>query len=301
MIIKELTEDFYVKEILDLSLRDGDFYYYLLKKENWGTLEAIQEIAKRLHLPLKCFGFAGNKDKKAITEQYISIYKTPKEKVDTISIKHITLRYQGTGKQRISLGDNKGNYFKIAVRDLGAKKELSIHKVKNFFDSQRFGVTGKNYLIGKAIIQEDFAEACHILDLNFDERNPISALRKINKRMLRFYINSYQARLWNIIAKQINDEEELPLIGFLTEFTSKNVENKYKKLMDKEKITLKHFFTPKLPEISAEGAKRSLFVTVNNFSVKWSADDLHDGKRKAIITFQLPKGAYATQVVKTLF
>ena len=106
MIIKELTEDFYVKEILDLSLRDGDFYYYLLKKENWGTLEAIQEIAKRLHLPLKCFGFAGNKDKKAITEQYISIYKTPKEKVDTISIKHITLRYQGTGKQRISLGDN---------------------------------------------------------------------------------------------------------------------------------------------------------------------------------------------------
>src|SRR3989344_736158 len=240
MIIKEQAEDFYVKELIEPEISNGPFSYFLMRKRNIGTFEAVQKIAQALHLPMKCVGYAGVKDKKAVTEQYISIYKTSKENAERISLSSIELKYIGTGKERISLGDHTGNYFKIVVRDVDKKKTLTIDKVKNLFDSQRFGTTGKNYLIGKAIIQGNFADACRLLELD-GSKDPIRVLRNVDRHMLRFYISAYQAYLWNTIASQADGIETLPLVGFLTEFDNSKAGELYKQLLKKEGINTTDF------------------------------------------------------------
>src|SRR3989338_5511303 len=97
MKIKELPEDFIVKEVLELKIEEGSYNYYLMTKKNWNTLDVINEIKQRLHV--KDVGYAGNKDRNAITSQYISVQK----KIN-FTLKDVTFEFIGTGKQRIFLG-----------------------------------------------------------------------------------------------------------------------------------------------------------------------------------------------------
>ena len=111
--IKQLPEDFIVKEINDIKFDDnGQYSYFLLKKKNYNTLRAIQQISKKLRINEKNIEFAGNKDKNAITEQVISIYKGNKN-IENINIKDIELKFLGQGNERIFLGNLKGNEFII--------------------------------------------------------------------------------------------------------------------------------------------------------------------------------------------
>ena len=74
--IKQLRSDFIVKEISDVVNRiqnNGKYAYYTLKKTNLTTVGALEILSKKFKIPLKNFGFAGNKDKNAITVQKISI------------------------------------------------------------------------------------------------------------------------------------------------------------------------------------------------------------------------------------
>ena len=72
--IKQTPEDFIVKEHAKLHLKKkGTHSIFRLKKKDFDTISACLVIAKRFHMPMKNVGFAGIKDKKAVTEQFISI------------------------------------------------------------------------------------------------------------------------------------------------------------------------------------------------------------------------------------
>ena len=72
--IKQIPEDFVVREISGIRPSEhGKYTYFLLKKRNYTTQRAVKAIADALHIPEKRFGFAGNKDKNAITEQLCSV------------------------------------------------------------------------------------------------------------------------------------------------------------------------------------------------------------------------------------
>src|SRR3989344_6671605 len=97
MIIKEVPEDFCVKEISKLKIDDkGRYCYYLLKKRNYNTLDAIRRISERLRIDMIRVGYAGNKDKIAVTEQYISIKDY---KIDNLKLKDIELLFIGKGSK----------------------------------------------------------------------------------------------------------------------------------------------------------------------------------------------------------
>ena len=103
--IKQIPEDFIVTEINDIKFNNnGQYYYFTLKKKNYNTLRAIQAIAKKLRINEKNIGFAGNKDKNALTEQIISI-KNGNKNIENIKIKDIELKYFGKGDEKIYLGN----------------------------------------------------------------------------------------------------------------------------------------------------------------------------------------------------
>jgi len=283
MKIKENPEDFIVQEELDLKLEEGRYSYFLLVKKDWNTMDVVKEIAKRLKVKERDVGFAGNKDKKAVTSQYISIPANP-EKVIGLKIKDVKLSFVGKGKERICLGDLKGNKFIITVRD--CKKVKKIKNIINYFGEQRFGLN-ENWKVGKMLVLKQFDEACKRLDLDVDRNDYVGALKKIGLRKLRFYVSSYQSYLWNKLAEK-SDKKSIPIAGFLYDGKL------YDKILEKEGVKVSDFLIRPFKELSAEGGERDRFIEVKDFQTK----EVENGVWK--VEFFLQKGAYATEVLRQL-
>lgn len=298
--IKQIPEDFTVKEISNVKVKDkGNYLYFRLKKKDWNTLDAVKRISKRLNIPIKNIGFAGSKDKKAVTEQLISIKNTKKEKIENLEIKDIKLTFLGHGNQPITLGDLKENYFEITLRNLGDFNIKTPKKIINYFGEQRF--SKNNIGIGKNIIKKDFKKACEILGLEVKNNDFIGALKTIPKRLLKMYVHAYQSFIWNETVKEIK-VEEVPLVGFGTELSEfpkvkKIVEN----ILEKEKINLTDFIIKQIPELSLEGDVRKVFINIKDFKIlEKTKDELNKGKKKIKVSFTLPKGSYGTIVIKEI-
>ncbi len=301
--VKQIPEDFYVREVMDLDLKKkGTYTYFTLKKRNWNTFDALKEISKRLNVGIKRFGYGGNKDKKAITEQYLSVWNLDKDILTKIKIKDIEIKFVGYGDERINLGDLKENFFKIVIRNLDEKEELKVNKVKNYFDEQRFGIEKRNSLIGKALVKKNFKEVCGLCGLKAKGRDYVGAINGIDKKILKFYVHSFQSELWNKIVKGLKKNyNKVPILGFLTEFKNKEIKDLSKKVLKEERVSLKDFIIKQILGLSMEGGMRDMFVKVNDFKYKYSKDNLNKGKFKAALEFKLKSGSYATLIVKNLF
>lgn len=319
--IKQLPEDFYVEEVMKLELGEGDYSYFLLEKKKWNTLDLVEVIAKKLGIKVNRIGYAGIKDRNAVSRQYISIFKINKERVENLKIKNARLNCLGNGRERIFLGRLKGNKFRIAVRDLDKTSEKKIKNVVNYFDEQRF--SGRNILIGRALVKREFSKVVKMLGLKIEGRDYIGTLRGYGGRKLKFFVDSYQSYLFNeavseyLRSKYKNYKEvryslgefifvdiknfKFPVVGYLTEFKNKEIEEIYLKLFEKEEINLKDFLVREFNEISSEGVERDLSVEVKNFKFKSEKDELFKGKFKDILEFELGKGSYATIVIKNLY
>ncbi len=316
-IIKQIPQDFYVKELMNLNLNFGRYSYFLLKKKNLTTLKALELVSNNSKINLKFIGYAGNKDKNAITEQYVSILNGNKN-LENIKRDDIKLKFIGYGKNKISLGTNIGNEFKIAVRNLSRRHD-KLNFIVNYFDEQRF--SKNNILIGKNLIKRNFKEVCELLKLELS--NPINSLSMMNKKLLRFYVHSYQSYLFNkavsVYLKEkykiykkvkyslgefifVDKKEKLkfPLISFDAKFNNKN--KIYLKILKDEKIRLDEFLIKELPFLIEETIYRDVFVDVKDFkTLIYEKDELNTNKSKQIISFKLPKGSYATILIKLMF
>lgn len=353
--LKQIPEDFIVKELSNVDIKDkGKYLYFRLKKKSRNTLDVIKELARQLKIKEKDIGFAGSKDKHAVTEQLISVFgnnKINEEKVMKTKIDNVSLELLGSGDNPISLGDLEGNEFEIVVRDLDDFKAEKIKFVENYFDEQRFSLN--NAEIGRNLVKKNFKEAAALIDnLNVREyllkykNDFVGALKIIPLRLLRMYVNSYQSYLWNeavaeylkqkIAAKKkgskekaVKDKEkvareidyslgkfvfvekpenfvkepgnlEIPLIGF----TEINADSKIRKIieniMKKENISYSDFVIKQIPELSLEGSLRRVFVEVKGLEINEGNDELNKGRKKLLIKFSLPKGSYATIVVKRI-
>jgi len=318
MIIKQSPEDFLVEELsLVEPTGSGEYIYFELEKENYTTARALQQIARRVGVSKKRFGFAGNKDKHAITKQVISVWNIKQEYLERVNLKDIKIKILGQGEERICLGDLKGNKFKIIIKEVSkaererAKKNFESIKKNGFlnlFGEQRFGSSGNTHLIGKKIIDGDLEGAVKeflvkssenkeaekfsklakkewgdwkvILKecpdffgleksvLNWLVQHPTDfagALRTVTKPIRRLFVNAWQSWLWNKEAIKVKTKElEIPPIE-----------------------------CPRMPELSTEGTTRQVIVKPKRFKIEYDTN--------LTAQFELPKGTYATVLIKELF
>jgi len=329
--IKQLPEDFIVKEISNVNTEESGFYaYFILKKTNHSTVHALEVLSEKFKIPLKNFGFAGNKDKNAVTEQTISIFRGSKN-FENIKLNGIELKYIGNGNNPISLGDLEGNEFVITIRNLADKATQKIQKfqnkkiyVLNLFGPQRF--SKNNHIVGKAIIKKDFKSAVElILDnhgvvenqiqkyLEKNKNDYTGALRLISLKTRKLFVHSYQSFLFNNIVneylknneKDNNENMQIPIIGFNFEIDSirnSTLKNIIKKILINEKINQRDFIINQMPELASEGGSRDLFFELKDLKVLDIGDDeLNMNKKKVKIKFSLPKSCYATILLKFIF
>lgn len=332
--LKQLPEDFIVIEIPAIKLeKQGKYLYFRVKKRERNTLDVVKELARILRIREKDLGFAGSKDKHAVTEQMISIVGVRKEEVEKVKIENVSLEFYGYGSKPISLGDLQGNEFQIVIRNLEDEKIEKVSFVENYFDEQRF--SENNIAIGRHLLKKEFGKAVALIDeakvKKYLEQKPtdyVGALKALPIRQLRMYVNAYQSYLWNktvagylekkgkilkkmpysggefIFVSDIKDFEELkiPLVGFGHEnFDDNEIQEIIDTIMEKENLSYADFIIKQIPELTLEGELRSVFAEVKYLKIERKAkDELNQGKKKVKVSFSLPKGSYATMVIRRI-
>lgn len=164
-------EDFVVEEIADTPDPQGVGPYLIcrLTKKNWDQQRSIKEIANRLGMSHQRIGFAGTKDKRAVTTQYITIYKGDPAAIKALHIPDITIEPVGASHQQISLGALQGNRFKISLSEYEPLKPGTTSSdlltglsegIPNYFGYQRFGVQRPvTHLTGLDILRGSYEDA----------------------------------------------------------------------------------------------------------------------------------------------
>jgi len=144
--VKERPEDFFVRELKKLRFtRRGRYAYFLLRKRNMTTLDALRRVADVLGVDVEKIGCAGFKDRKALTEQYISVegVKNPR----SFEEENLSLTFLGFGEEPVRTGELEGNYFELTIRGVRAgasrlEERLAFVRrfgFENYFGEQRFG------------------------------------------------------------------------------------------------------------------------------------------------------------------
>ncbi|MCL2334099.1 MAG: tRNA pseudouridine(13) synthase TruD, partial [Candidatus Methanoplasma sp.] len=179
--LKKEPEDFIVSEIFDKPevVQNGRFVIAEVTTRNWETNRLVRLLSKNLGISRERVGFAGTKDKRAVTTQLMS-FECPADLMNRIELKDVEIRNLYTARRGIQIGDLKGNIFSIRVRECDMQKDdipetiesvtSAIKKVggfPNYFGVQRFGVVRPiTHKVGEYIIRGDLEGAvrCYVSD-----------------------------------------------------------------------------------------------------------------------------------------
>ena len=222
-------EDFIVEELpLYDPSRTGTHTYFAIRKRNLSTIEAINRIARELQVHTRDIGYAGLKDKNAVTTQVLSVEGVTPERVLRIEQPAIEVLWAERHTHKLRVGHLRGNRFKLTLRDPSHETltqiktvmdRLVTEGVPNRFGVQRFGNKNDSHLIGKALVKSDW-EAVKSYILANDgvpeqkfERKPVeTVVNAIPHRLRRLYLSAYQAHLFNRVL-----EARMPHLGTLLE------------------------------------------------------------------------------------
>jgi tRNA pseudouridine13 synthase len=165
--IKERAEDFLVDEQpLYQPSGSGEHIYLFVEKRELSTLRAARILAAHFGVHVSAVGYAGLKDKAAITRQHFSVHVPGKRAEDFPMLQHERMGVlwvdQHTNKLR--RGHLTGNRFSIRIRGVPVSavvtarrviERLAERGVPNFVGQQRFGYTGRNHLVGRGLLMGD--------------------------------------------------------------------------------------------------------------------------------------------------
>ncbi len=151
--IKTDAEDFKVFELPDYSLSgSGEHVYLKVRKTNANTGWVASQLADFAGTSHKDIGFAGRKDRYAITEQWFSCYLPGEQgpNWEMLEIEGVELLEVTRHARKLRKGDLAGNMFELTLRQVSSEPadhkvlESCLHQLRdngvpNYFGEQRFG------------------------------------------------------------------------------------------------------------------------------------------------------------------
>lgn len=152
--LRAQQEDFWVDEDLGYGPSGaGEHVWLRLEKRGCNTEWVATQLAKAARVPRLAVGYAGLKDRHAVTSQWFSITLKPEKEPDWPAVlpAGVTLLQVTRHSKKLKRGALKGNRFRIVVRDWGRTEpaeqrleRISREGVPNYFGEQRFGRDGGN-------------------------------------------------------------------------------------------------------------------------------------------------------------
>ncbi len=337
-VFNSSPRDFTVEEIpLYEFTGQGEHLVLKVRKKEMTTWEMLDAISNHVGIRRRDMGYAGLKDKHAMTIQYISVLGVHEEKLKAFTHDKIKILETVRHNNKIRVGHLKGNRFHIRLKKvLGVQKDkldsvlkwVKKNGVPNYFGNQRFGNDGDNWVDGKKLIE--------------------GTLKIRDRKTKEFLMGSYQSYLFNgwlskrmemnHLLEKFSEEETAQLMG-LPEGSLKGTKEQpnffklvegdvmmhypYGRLFNVEdlKEEAERFATkdiapagllpgkktkraegvaglieaPFAEEMNLNGARRYAWIQVTEIEKNYVEEKAHYE-----LSFVLPKGCYATNVLDVL-
>ncbi len=156
-------EDFCVDEELGFELSgSGEHVYLQLQKRGDNTEWLARNIARLAEVTPADVGYAGLKDRHAVTRQWFSVYLPKGAEPDwqQLQSESVQLLQHTRHSRKLRRGDHRCNRFVIRLRHLQGdlvrlQQQLELLKeqpVPNYFGPQRFGIEGGNLELAQRLL-----------------------------------------------------------------------------------------------------------------------------------------------------
>jgi tRNA pseudouridine13 synthase len=159
--LKQYPADFVVKEQLSFEPEgEGTHAFLWIEKNSLNTQDVINQLSRFTGLQAKHIGYAGLKDKQAMTSQWFSINLEGLSEPDwsEFSFPNISIKSVSYHKKKLKVGSILSNEFSIILRDVCESDVSELNKksiesriekiiqygVPNYFGPQRFGIDNQN-------------------------------------------------------------------------------------------------------------------------------------------------------------
>ena len=196
-VLRQHDDDFRVEEIPAYEPDGhGDHVFVRIEKRGLTTPAAAGRMAAALGVAAHDIGWAGMKDRHAVTRQTLSFPPpcTP-EAVAQLDLPDIRVLEARRHRHKLRTGHLAGNRFVLILRDVAGDEHGAAERAQaildrlarppgmpNWFGSQRFGQDNQNAMIGRAVVTGA----------------PLPpGVRKPRGREIRLYVSALQSELFN--------------------------------------------------------------------------------------------------------
>jgi len=158
-VIRSQPDEFDVTEELGFEFSgDGEHDLLFVEKTGANTEWVSRQLAGHANVPARDVGYAGLKDRHAMTRQWFSVPRWHAPDWDRLEADGVRVLDQQRHNRKLRRGAHKGNRFRIRLRgpagDTRAMDErleiIGSEGVPNYFGEQRFGRGGSNVALADA-------------------------------------------------------------------------------------------------------------------------------------------------------
>lgn len=318
-VLRARPEDFRVEEIpAYLPAGEGEHVYVTIEKTGLTTKRAAELLARALGADPRDVGWAGMKDRHAVTVQTLSFARVDPAAAERVEVEGVRVLSVGRHRNKLRVGHLHGNRFVLRLtgvtdpdalsRCLEVAEVLRASGAPNYYGEQRFGREGDNaargrqWLKGEAKAPRDHFERKMLASAVQSELFNEVLARRVSEGLLTRYVDGDLAVRhptggpWAVDpaeAQGLYDAHAAsptgPMFGPSMKTPSGAVA-----LAESEVLAASGLSLDDLARAgdNAQGARRALRVLVDDLTVE------ADGEGAVRFTFTLPAGGYATTVLR---
>lgn len=287
-------EDFQVFENLhEAPAGEGEHIYVHIQKRNNNTTWLAKQVARVAGVQNMDVGYAGLKDRRAVTQQWFSIYLPKGAEPDwkSVELEGCEVLSVSRGRSKLRRGSHADNRFVIRLRDItGSKEQMDARLqalngvVPNYFGEQRFGIDGGNLQRAKEWFED--------------------GIKIRNRQQKQFIVSAARSYLFNrVLSERVLDgswlellEGDVPMDGRATGplWGRGRLETQAQVLaLEEAQMQPYHHWCHELEHQGLSQDRRALALYPMDFDWQWQEQDL-------TISMRLPPGAYATSVLREI-
>jgi tRNA pseudouridine13 synthase len=318
--LRAQPEDFVVDEVLPFG-PDGDGEHRLLRvrKTDTNTDWAARRIALLAGVPAKAVGYAGLKDRHAVTTQWFSVHlgNRPEPRWGQLADDGIEVLESHPHRHKLKRGALAGNRFTLRLRGVRGDHDavgermavLARNGVPNYFGPQRFGRNQSNLHRADALFR--------------------GTAGRVSRHQRGLWLSAARSHLFNeVLAARIErgdwdralPGERLQLRGSHSHFLAETIDERIRERIadgdvlptgplvgagepltraaaaELEQLVLARFvrWVDCLAEAGLKQERRPLRLDAEDLGYDWPAAD------ELVLCFMLPAGSYATVLLREL-
>ncbi len=317
--LRSTADDFFVEEQLSFDLTgEGEHLFLFIEKRDENTADVADMLANAADVKSMNVGFAGLKDRHAVTRQWFSISLPGKPDPDLSALPdNIQILEAKRNNRKLRRGALHGNRFELRIRNLDVDRNALVERLEaiksggfpNYFGEQRFGRGYGN--LSRAI--------------------PVLSRGKTRRKAEGMYLSSVRSMLFNLLlSKRVElgrwcshpvAGDVMQLGGSSSLFVAESIDAELERRLKEREINITGCLCGKAARImpvadAAEFEQQALAeyaywiqglqrckLDADRRALRATADDLQWEINDDVLSlaFSLPKGSYATALTREIF